>query len=159
GLRGRDAKQLKIDHVKMGTDKNLKINIHREKNHAGGLKNLNNSDRVCQIPPDMDVPVSDILYYIFRRGNYFKSEEFFLKIASANGVASYHVSRLKLSNQNSLNWSIQETSNSDFAEDVPEVPLASRMTILKKIGPGIIRILKLFWPHVDDNFKKFGLDT
>ncbi|CAG8786208.1 4027_t:CDS:2 [Gigaspora margarita] len=32
----------------------------------GGLKNLNNSGRVCQIPPDMDdkfAPVSDILYY------------------------------------------------------------------------------------------------
>ncbi|CAG8780367.1 10988_t:CDS:2, partial [Gigaspora margarita] len=54
GLRDGDAKRLKFNHIKVDADKNLKINILCEKNHAGGLKILNNSGRVCQIPPDMD---------------------------------------------------------------------------------------------------------
>ncbi|CAG8774098.1 10713_t:CDS:2, partial [Gigaspora rosea] len=57
GLRGGDAKRLKFDHVKVG----------------------------YVIPPDTHdkfTPVSDISYYIFCRGTYFKSEEVFLQIAS-----------------------------------------------------------------------------
>ncbi|CAG8786207.1 4026_t:CDS:2 [Gigaspora margarita] len=91
GLRGGDVKRLKFNHVKVSADKSLKITIPHEKNHAGGLKNLRNAGRVCQIPPDMHekfTPVSDISYYIFRRGTYFKSEEFFLQIASDSGVVN-----------------------------------------------------------------------
>ncbi|CAG8760847.1 16094_t:CDS:2, partial [Racocetra fulgida] len=52
GLRGGDAKRLQYDHVKENDSNGLTVTIPREKNHAGGLKNLNNSGRVCRIPPD-----------------------------------------------------------------------------------------------------------
>ncbi|CAG8656033.1 4496_t:CDS:2, partial [Cetraspora pellucida] len=60
GLHGGDAKQLQYDHVKENDSNGLTVTIPREKNYAGGLKNLNNSGR---------------------RGKHFTSKEFFLKIA------------------------------------------------------------------------------
>ncbi|CAG8715740.1 5500_t:CDS:2, partial [Dentiscutata heterogama] len=84
GLRGGDAHRLEFNHVKSAHDKVIQVTIPQEKNHAGGLKNLTNASRSCEIPPDMNgkfIPVADILYYIYRRGQNFKSKEFFLKIA------------------------------------------------------------------------------
>ncbi|CAG8545836.1 1657_t:CDS:2 [Dentiscutata heterogama] len=69
GLRGGDARRLEFDHVKPTPGKSLQVVIPREKNHAGGIKNLHNAGRICEIPPDMNgkfTPVSDILYYMYR---------------------------------------------------------------------------------------------
>lgn len=80
GLRGGDAKRLQYDHIRESDHNSLQVIIPREKNHAGGLKNLNNSGRVCQIPPDTQdkfTPIRDILYYKFRRESHFTTKDFF----------------------------------------------------------------------------------
>ncbi|CAH1769643.1 5490_t:CDS:2, partial [Entrophospora sp. SA101] len=53
----------------------LTITIPCEKNNAGGFKDLNNSGRVIDIPPDNKrklIPVSDVINYISKRPQGFK---------------------------------------------------------------------------------------
>nr|CAG8518239.1 12827_t:CDS:2 [Entrophospora candida] len=63
----------------------LTITLPREKNHAGGLQDMDNSSRVCEIPPDNDNlfrPVHDVMYYMKRRPTNTECEFFFLRIES-----------------------------------------------------------------------------
>ncbi|CAG8766327.1 1057_t:CDS:2, partial [Racocetra persica] len=59
-------------------------NHSMRKNNAGGIKNLDNAGRKCEILPDQDgkfTPVTDILYYINKHPSGFITQEFFLRIA------------------------------------------------------------------------------
>ena len=81
GFRGGDAQRLKLANVELTAISGLTITIPREKNNAGGFKDLNNSGRVIDIPPDNKrklTPVSDIINYISKRPQGFKCEFFFL---------------------------------------------------------------------------------
>ncbi|CAG8765821.1 25513_t:CDS:1, partial [Racocetra persica] len=54
GFRGGDAQRLKITHVTATKYQEIQVIIPQEKNNAGGIKNLDNSGRKCEIPPDQD---------------------------------------------------------------------------------------------------------
>jgi integrase len=82
-FRGGDLKRLQDSWVILNNDKSVTVSLPREKNHAGGLDDMDNNGRVCEIPADTNNkfrPVQDITYYKSRRPAHCKCSMFFLKI-------------------------------------------------------------------------------
>ncbi|CAG8829458.1 24435_t:CDS:2, partial [Gigaspora margarita] len=80
-----DAQWLKITYITVTKYQKIQVIIPREKNNAGGIKNLDNAGRKCEIPPDQNgkfTPVVDILYYMNKHPSGFLVQEFFLQIVS-----------------------------------------------------------------------------
>jgi integrase len=85
GFRGGDLQRLKTSWIILNQNKSLTVTLPREKNHAGGLQDMDNSGRVCEIPPDNDNlfrPVHDIMHYMKRRPTNTECEFFFLRVES-----------------------------------------------------------------------------
>ncbi|CAJ0843875.1 13328_t:CDS:2 [Entrophospora sp. SA101] len=73
--------KIKLVNVELTAINGLTITIPCEKNNAGGFKDLNNSGRVIDIPPDNKrklIPVSDVINYISKRPQ-----------GSTSGIAAY----------------------------------------------------------------------
>ena len=73
---------MKTSWIILNQNKSLTVTLPREKNHAGGLQDMDNSGRVCEIPPDNDNlfrPVHDIMHYMKRQPTNTECEFFFFE--------------------------------------------------------------------------------
>jgi hypothetical protein len=83
-LRGGDAKRLKASWIIEMDDGGIKLELPKEKNHAGGIKDPYAVSGISFIPPDtlgnVYTPVADIKNYLTKRPNNVENDYFFVSI-------------------------------------------------------------------------------
>ncbi|KAF0536906.1 Zinc finger MYM-type protein 2-like: PROVISIONAL [Gigaspora margarita] len=91
-LRGGDAKRLKASWLKELDDGGMWLELPKEKNHAGGIKDPYAESGNSLIPPDVPgniyTPIADIQKYLSKRPNNVDDDYFFVAINTPKKV--YH---------------------------------------------------------------------
>ncbi|CAG8533610.1 17862_t:CDS:2 [Cetraspora pellucida] len=91
-LRGGDTKRLKASWLKELDDGGMLLELPKEKNHAGGIKDPYAESGSSLIPPDISgniyTPVADIRKYLSKRPNNVVDDYFFISINTPKKV--YH---------------------------------------------------------------------
>lgn len=91
-LRGGDAKRLKASWLKELDDGGMRLELPKEKNHAGGIKDPYAESGNSLIPPDVPgniyTPIADIQKYLSKRPNNVDDDYFFVAINTPKKV--YH---------------------------------------------------------------------
>jgi integrase len=89
-LRGGDAKRLKASWIIEMDDGGIKLELPKEKNHAGGIKDPYAVSGTSFIPPDTSesvyTPVADIKKYLTKRPSNVECDYFFVSINTPKNI-------------------------------------------------------------------------
>ncbi|KAF0336272.1 zinc finger mym-type protein 2-like: PROVISIONAL [Gigaspora margarita] len=120
-LRGGDAKRLKASWLKELDDDGIRLELPKEKNHAGGIKDPYAESGNSLIPPDIPgniyTPVADIRKYLSKRPNNAEDDYFFVGINTPKKVYHgdwYLTSRLGKGSHDTMMHSICKDAKLDF---------------------------------------------
>ncbi|CAG8823238.1 11804_t:CDS:2, partial [Dentiscutata erythropus] len=107
-LRGGDAKRLKASWIKELDNGEMQLELPKEKNHAGGVKDPYAEAGISFIPSDSlenaYTPVADIKRYLLRRPNNVEDDYFFVSINVPKKEA-----KLDFKSRNITNHSMRST--------------------------------------------------
>ncbi|CAG8764698.1 11218_t:CDS:2, partial [Racocetra fulgida] len=119
--KGGDAKRLKASWIKELDNGGMQLELPKEKNHAGGVKDPYAEAGISFIPPDSlgnaYTPVADIKRYLLRRPNNVEDDYFFVSINVPKKVYRgewYLPTKLGKCSHDAMMHSICEEAKLDF---------------------------------------------